>query len=107
MNSSTTGRSEPRVDWSDLVDDVRGPQRDAVMSALQHSASTGWPASRETARALVDYAQGRISSQEYAVQILVALGYADAHTAGALIAQRSQRPATPAAFQDNQWCHCH
>ncbi len=94
-------RQEPDMEWSDLLDELMPTQRHVVAQALRSSAHAGWPASREVARSLVDYARGRITSQEYAVQVLVALGYADPETAAALIVQRSrpsarvtQRPVT-------------
>src|SRR4051794_21284357 len=92
-SNAADNRTAYGTDWSDLVDGLRGSQREAVISALQHSAATGWPPSREAVRALLDYALGRITSQEYAAQILVVLGYADAQTANALIARRPRLPA--------------
>jgi hypothetical protein len=81
----TTQTQDPADQWADLLQELTGRRRNAAVSALRQSAMTGWPASRESVASLVAYAQGRISSREYAAQTLVSLGLADAHTAPQLL----------------------
>lgn len=94
MTDTTAGHTQDSgMEWSDLLHELAPVQREAVVAAIQHSASTGCPASRESIGILVAYALGRISSREYAVQIMVALGFADTQTAATLVAP----PAPPQA----------
>ena len=81
----TTQAQDPADQWADLLQDLNGRRREAAVSALRHSAASGWPASRDSVVSLVAYAQGRITAEEYAAQILVSLGLADAHTAPQLL----------------------
>lgn len=76
-DAMTNGLDGPASHWASLLDGLVGARRDAVISALRHSARSGWPPSAQAVRTLVDYAQGLITAQEYAVQILVDLGMAD------------------------------
>jgi hypothetical protein len=76
---------DPAVEWADLLHELVGTRREAALSALRQSATSGWPASRESVISLVAYAQGRITAEEYAVQTLVSLGLADARTAPLLL----------------------
>jgi hypothetical protein len=94
MSETTTAQhQDPSLEHADLLQELTARQREAVTSALRQSVSSGWPASRESVRILVAYAQGRISSQEYAAQILAALGYADARGATADLAPSPPPPA--------------
>lgn len=89
----TTQTQDPAEQWADLLRELRGRRHEAAVSALRQSASSGWPASRDSVVSLVAYAQGRISSVEYAEQTLVSLGLADAHTARLLL-RAASAPAT-------------
>jgi hypothetical protein len=81
-----TVQTQDRADqWPDLLQELRGPCRDAAIAALRRSAEAGWPASRASVASLVAYALGRISAAEYAAETLVSLGLADAHTAPVLL----------------------
>ena len=90
MSGATFHGQDPSVEWSELLHGLTDAQRHAVEDSLRHSAVSGWPASRDAVSSLVAYAMGRISSREYAVQIMVSLGFAEAHTAAAMLAKRSQ-----------------
>ena len=92
MSETSTAQHDPAAAHSDLLQGLTPPQRDAVVAGIRHSAASGWPASRASVSSLVAYAMGRITSREYAVQILVALGFADAQTAAALVELRTRRP---------------
>lgn len=92
MSETTAPTHNPEHEWADLLRGLSLPQRKAVLSTLQQSAVSGWPATREAVESLVAYAAGRITSKEYAAQTLVALGYADIQTANALLATS---PVTP------------
>jgi hypothetical protein len=81
----TTQTQDPAHQWADLLQELTGRRREAAVSALRHSATSGWPASRESVVSLVAYAQGRITAGEYAAQTLVSLGLADPHTAPLLL----------------------
>lgn len=59
--------------WSHLSAELFGVRRRAVISALQHSAESGWPASPVGEQLLVAYALGHIDAQEYAVQVIISL----------------------------------
>jgi hypothetical protein len=101
MSETTTAQhQDPSLEHADLLQELTASQREVVAAALRQSASAGWPASRESVRILVAYARGRISSREYAAQILVALGYADAHTAAALLPPSPPPPAQPTSRFD-------
>lgn len=92
----TNPTQDPSVEWADLLRELSGSRLDAAVAALRHSATSGWPASRESVASLVAYAQGRISADEYAAQTLVALGLADAQTARTLLhAVPSPRRSAP------------
>jgi hypothetical protein len=93
----TVQTQDPAERWADLLQELRGPCRDAAVAALRRSAEAGWPASRESVVSLVAYALGRISAAEYAAQSLVSLGLADAHTAPVLLHAVPTPPAAPAA----------
>ena len=67
---------DPGLRLSALLEGLFGRRRDAVSAALRHSAESGYPASTEGVRLLVAYAQGHISSRQYAVRILAALSWA-------------------------------
>ena len=90
----TTQTQDPAEQWADLLQELNGRRREAAVSALRHSATSGWPASRDSVISLVAYAQGRITAGEYAAQTLVSLGLADAHTAPMLLGAAAA--ATPA-----------
>lgn len=65
---------DPAAQWSGhltRLDDVR---RDAVVMALRHSASTGWPASETGVELLVAYALGEITAGQYASGLLRSWG---------------------------------
>ena len=97
MSETSTAQHDPAAAHSDLLRELTSPQRDAVVAALRHSAASGWPASRASVSSLVAYTKGQITSREYAVQILVGLGFADAQTAAALVELRSRRPESQPA----------
>jgi hypothetical protein len=69
----TNERDDPAERWAHLLGGLEGARRESVISALRHSAASGWPATEDGVRLLVAYAQGEIDAQDYAVQILVAL----------------------------------
>ena len=69
-----TSNSDPADQWAHLLDGVVGARRDAVVDALRHSADSGCPATDDGVRLLVAYAEGEISAQDYAVNMLVSLG---------------------------------
>jgi hypothetical protein len=93
----TIHTQDPAVEWADLLQELVGKRRDAAVSALRQSATSGWPASRDSVISLVAYAQGRITADEYAAQTLVSLGLADARTAPLLLrAVAAPAPAAPA-----------
>jgi hypothetical protein len=93
----TISTQDPAVQWADLLRELTGRRLEAAVSALRHSAKSGWPASGESVASLVAYAQGRISADEYAAQTLVALGLADPQTARGLLhaSPSPQRQAPP------------
>ena len=94
MTDTAAWKQHPGMEWSELLQGLAPALREAVSAAIQHSASSGWPPSRESIGILVAYAQGRITAREYAVQTLVALGYADAQTASALVGQQASSTET-------------
>jgi hypothetical protein len=81
----TTQTQDPADQWADLLQELTERCRQAAVSALRHSATSGWPASRDSVMSLVAYAQGRITAGEYAAQTLVSLGLADPRTAPLLL----------------------
>lgn len=56
--------------WMHHLDQLSGARRTAVANALLRSSDEGWPPSDEAVRLLVAYAQGQITSQDYAQGIL-------------------------------------
>jgi hypothetical protein len=70
----TNGITDPAEHWSDLLSNLTGRRREAVVAALRSSAQQGWPADREAVRLLVAYANGEIDAQDYAVGIVISLG---------------------------------
>lgn len=91
MSETTTApQNDPEHEWADLLRSLTLPQRRAVLSTLERSAASGWPATRAGVESLVAYATGRITAKEYAAQSLVALGYADIQTANALLDSASE-----------------
>ncbi len=77
MSDTTTASGhDPASEWSELLRELAPARRDAVAAALRSSATSGWPATRAMVISLIAYAQGTISAQEYAGQVMVALGYA-------------------------------
>lgn len=91
----TTQTQDPAEQWADLLRELTGRRRDAAVSALRHSAASGWPASRESVVSLIAYAQGRITARDYAAQTLISLGLADAHTAPLLLRAASAPAVQP------------
>jgi hypothetical protein len=89
----TTQTQDPADQWADLLHELNGRRRDAAVAALRRSATSGWPASRDSVISLVAYAQGRITASEYAAQTLISLGLADANTAPLLL--RAAASSTP------------
>jgi hypothetical protein len=90
----TTQTQDPADQWADLLHELSARRREAAVSALRHSSTSGWPASRESVLSLVAYAQGRITSGEYAAQTLVSLGLSDAHSAPLLLRAASEQAPT-------------
>ncbi|MET0467239.1 MAG: hypothetical protein ABWZ87_00730 [Aeromicrobium sp.] len=61
---------DPAVQWAEHLARLDDPLRDAAVSALRRSASTGRPTSREAVELLVGYALGEITAQQYAAGIV-------------------------------------
>lgn len=56
--------------WMHHLDQLSGSRRTAVANALRRSSEEGWPPSEEAVQLLVAYAQGQITSRDYARGIL-------------------------------------
>lgn len=65
---------DPAHRWADLLHELYGRRRDAVVAALRASVQQGYPASAEGVRLLVAYALGKISARQYSARILDSLG---------------------------------
>lgn len=66
----TQQRQKPDQQWVHHLDQLSEAKRTAVANALKRSSDEGRPASEEAVRLLVAYAQGQITSREYAEGIL-------------------------------------
>jgi hypothetical protein len=66
----TQTHPDPVEQWSEHLARLDPVRRDAVASALRHSASRGRPATREGVDLLVSYALGEITSRQYAAGIV-------------------------------------
>lgn len=71
-----TQQQDPSVQWARHLSRLDPSLREAVVGALRHSISTGFPASERAVVLLVDYALGEISADAYAAGILSSLGFA-------------------------------
>ncbi|NRQ49443.1 hypothetical protein [Aeromicrobium stalagmiti] len=60
--------------WAHHLSGLDPTRRAAVLQALQHSSDTGWPASEQSVRLLVAYADGEITARDYAAGILASMG---------------------------------
>lgn len=65
---------DPAHRWAELLHELYGRRRDAVVEALRASVRQGYPASAEGVRLLVAYALGKISARQYSARILDSLG---------------------------------
>jgi hypothetical protein len=69
---------DPAHRWAELLHELYGRRRDAVVEALRASVQQGYPATAEGVRLLVAYALGKISARQYSARILDSLGLAPA-----------------------------
>ncbi len=92
-DTATAPGHDPAAQWADLLRHLAPVRREAVVAALRNSSSSGWPAPHATVLSLVAYAQGEISAQQYAAQVLVALGYfTDLAAAATSLSVQSRAP---------------
>jgi hypothetical protein len=69
---------DPAHRWAELLHELYGRRRDAVVEALRASVQQGYPATAEGVRLLVAYALGKISARQYSARVLDSLGLAPA-----------------------------
>lgn len=74
LDASSEHYDDPAQRWADLLHELYGRRRDAVVEALRASVQQGYPASADGVRLLVAYALGKISARQYSARMLDSLG---------------------------------
>jgi hypothetical protein len=73
-DASSQQFDDPAHRWADLLQELYGRRREAVVEALRASVQQGYPASAEGVRLLVAYSLGKISARQYSARMLDSLG---------------------------------